>query len=548
MEGKIYIPKKLTVPISANKIITNIVNNKNIQKTATALTTGAALMPVVILEGSVLTGRTYQAYKRGGALEAKERATEESISSIGWLWGIPALNKGTDFLINKVFKVKNFQFDMGKDNIRYPMQDAIGHLPQKQKNKLMGLKLGKILASSFATVYFMGMVLPKIVQNQTQKRIDKAKQNPQTLPAQNRLPKMDSQMFKAHRPQSMEEFLNETKQNNSRNVSFKGFDSIANTILYNMENNHIVNLLTVDAGLFAGRVYNAPNKYEKIERIFRDLSSSFFYVGSTPLIVALLNKIDPLQGKNSKLDPTTVDSLTNLIKNPVNKKVLDWRNMDEIPLEEFQKGLFGSYLTDEQLVKQAAKLEENGIITLKHLSQFIDDNITDKTTAQTIKENAEKLAKLQPQKANESILTPSQIKSVFKNGLLNDGDTINNLINTATGGRALNHSKFISQKKIDATRKQIFDYCESIIEQAKKENLKNITPDFLQKMKNRNFITKVGFWGIGMVISAAFLSTIIPKTQYFITEKLTGKKGFVRLIDEPKNKDKESNQKLSTNA
>lgn len=538
--------KKLTVPISANKIITNIVNNKNIRKTATALTTGAALMPVVILEGSVLTGRTYQAYKRGGALEAKERATEESVSSIGWLWGIPALNKGTDFLINKVFKVKNFQFDMGKDNIRYPMQDAIGHLPQNQKNKLMGLKLGKILASSFATVYFMGMVLPKIVQNQTQKRIDKAKQNPQTLPAQNRLPKTDSQMFKAHRPQSMEEFLNETKQNSNSNVSFKGFDSIANTILYNMENNHIVNLLTVDAGLFAGRVYNAPNKYEKIERIFRDLSSSFFYVGSTPLIVALLNKIDPLQGKNSKLDPTTVDSLTNLIKNPVNKKVLDWRNMDEIPLEEFQRGLFGTYLADEQLVKQAANLEQNGIIPLKQLSQFIDDNITDKTTAKALKENAEKLAKLQPQKAKESILTPSQIKSVFKNGLLNDGDTINSLINTATGGRALNHTKFISQKKVDATRKQIFDYCESIIEQAKKENLKNITPDFLQKMKNRNFLTKVGFWGIGMVISAAFLSTIIPKTQYFITEKLTGKKGFVRLIEEPDN-DK-SNQKLSTNA
>lgn len=538
--------KKLTVPISANKIITNIVNNKNIRKTATALTTGAALMPVVILEGSVLTGRTYQAYKRGGALEAKERATEESVSSIGWLWGIPALNKGTDFLINKVFKVKNFQFDMGKDNIRYPMQDAIGHLPQNQKNKLMGLKLGKILASSFATVYFMGMVLPKIVQNQTQKRIDKAKQNPQTLPAQNRLPKTDSQMFKAHRPQSMEEFLNETKQNSNSNVSFKGFDSIANTILYNMENNHIVNLLTVDAGLFAGRVYNAPNKYEKIERIFRDLSSSFFYVGSTPLIVALLNKIDPLKGKNSKLDPTTVDSLTNLIKNPVNKKVLDWRNMDEIPLEEFQRGLFGTYLADEQLVKQAANLEQNGIITLKQLSQFIDDNITDKTTAKALKENAEKLAKLQPQKAKESILTPSQIKSVFKNGLLNDGDTINSLINTATGGRALNHTKFISQKKVDATRKQIFDYCESIIEQAKKENLKNITPDFLQKMKNRNFLTKVGFWGIGMVISAAFLSTIIPKTQYFITEKLTGQKGFVRLIEEPDN-DK-SNQKLSTNA
>ena len=538
--------KKLTVPISANKIITNIVNNKNIRKTATALTTGAALMPVVILEGSVLTGRTYQAYKRGGALEAKERATEESVSSIGWLWGIPALNKGTDFLINKVFKVKNFQFDMGKDNIRYPMQDAIGHLPQNQKNKLMGLKLGKILASSFATVYFMGMVLPKIVQNQTQKRIDKAKQNPQTLPAQNRLPKTDSQMFKAHRPQSMEEFLNETKQNSNSNVSFKGFDSIANTILYNMENNHIVNLLTVDAGLFAGRVYNAPNKYEKIERIFRDLSSSFFYVGSTPLIVALLNKIDPLKGKNSKLDPTTVDSLTNLIKNPVNKKVLDWRNMDEIPLEEFQRGLFGTYLADEQLVKQAANLEQNGIITLKQLSQFIDDNITDKTTAKALKENAEKLAKLQPQKAKESILTPSQIKSVFKNGLLNDGDTINSLINTATGGRALNHTKFISQKKVDATRKQIFDYCESIIEQAKKENIKNITPDFLQKMKNRNFLTKVGFWGIGMVISAAFLSTIIPKTQYFITEKLTGQKGFVRLIEEPDN-DK-SNQKLSTNA
>ena len=527
------------MPILTNKIITNITNNKNVRKTATALTTGAALIPVVILEGSVLTGRTYQAYKRGGSLEAKERATEETISSVGWLWGIPALNKGADFLINKVFKVKNFQFDMGKDNIRYPMQDVIGNLPQAQKNKLMGLKLGKILASSFATVYFMGMVLPKIVQNQTQQRIDKERQNSQTLITQNKFHKT----FKQNKPQSIEEFIEQTKQdNNKRNLSFKGFDSVANTILYNMENNHIVNLLTVDAGLFAGRVYNAPSKYEKIERIFRDLSSSFFYVAATPLIVTILNKVDPLKGKNSRLDPTTVDSLTNLIQNPVNQKVLDWRNMDEIPLEEFQRGLFGTYLTDEQLVNQAAKLEENGVITLKKLSQFIDENINDKNTAQIIKEKAKKLAQLQPQKANESILTTSQIKSVFKNGLLNDGDTINNLINTATAGRALDHTKFIPQKKIDSTRKQIFDYCESIIEQAKKENLENITPEFLQKMKNRNLLTKLGFWGIGMVVSATFLSTIIPKVQYFITEKLTGKKGFVRLIPEstPKNNKKET--------
>lgn len=537
--------------IITSKTITNIVNNKKVQKAAASLTAGGALLPVVLLESSVLIGRTHQAFKRGGAIEGKERLTEETISSVGWLAGIPVLNKAGDFAIDKILKATknggNIDFSIGKDAIRNPMQDALSHMAQKQKNLLMGLKLGKIVASSLATVYFMGMILPKVLHKKTEQRVKELQNStPQSAVSNYDMNKSPDAMFKgerkspaqAHQVVSIENFLKQTNpqknQNNSKNPSFGGFDTVANTILYNMENNHIVNLLTVDAGLFAGRVHNARNIFEKIEILFRDCSSSFFYVAATPLIVGGLQKIDPLKGKNTRLDPTTVDKFTNLITNPVNKEIMDWRNMDEIPLETFKKGLLGSYLVDKKVYEKSKSLNEGGIVTLKKLSKFIDSNVTDKNLAQSIKENALNLSKLQPQKAGESILTPTQLKSVFKDGILNDGKIINDLVDSATSGKALDHTKFISQKKVDAARKHVIDYAQSILEQAKKENLCAVTPEFLQKMKNRNMMTKFGFWGVGMLVSAAFLSTIIPKTQNFISKKLSKQDGFVGTLDESK--------------
>ena len=67
-------------PIVSGKISTAI----------TKMTKADALAPIVALEGTVVAGRTYQAYKRGKWDEARERFIEETMGSIVWLCGVEA--------------------------------------------------------------------------------------------------------------------------------------------------------------------------------------------------------------------------------------------------------------------------------------------------------------------------------------------------------------------------------------------------------------------------------------------------------------------------
>ncbi len=532
----------------SNKHLTNFVNDPKLRKIATSLCTKTGFLPVILLESTVIAGRTHQAHKRGGPIEARERVTEESISSVVWLGGIPALNKLGDLIIKNVLKVKDFTFDIGKDSIRNPMKNAIGHLPKNQQNYLMGLKLGKIVLSSAASVYFMGMILPKLNQKATSKILEEKKRDAQLkqqeqknrsasikhlkraikpVPMKEFMKRTDKihsdvKVKQALTPSEMEDFLSKNRKDSK--VSFKGFENIANTILYNLEKNPICGLMTLDSGLFAGRTYNARNNYERIEILFRDLSSSFFYLFSTNLIVSALCKLDPHQGKNTRLDPETAHHATKLLNRWMEKQ-------PEVSVETFEKGMLGSEVVPQNLIYSADTLQKDGIVNVSNLNEFIDKRITDKKIAQSLKNKALDLSTLQPKKAGEAIITDTQIKNVFSDGLLNDPDFMNNLINTATRKKAFDETKFVSQRQIEKIKGQITDYVQSIITQAKKEKIEEITPDFLQKMKNRNMLTKMGFWGVGMGISALFLSTIIPKTQYYISKRLSKTDGFIGIAD-----------------
>ena len=55
---------------------------------------------------------------------------------------------------------------------------------------------------------------------------------------------------------------------------------------------------------------------------------------------------------------------------------------------------------------------------------------------------------------------------------------------------------------------------------------KEITPEMLEKASKKNFRMNVLNWGSGFAISALFLSTLIPKIQYWITKKVTGSNAF----------------------
>ena len=86
--------------------------------------------------------------------------------------------------------------------------------------------------------------------------------------------------------------------------------------------------------------------------------------------------------------------------------------------------------------------------------------------------------------------------------------------------------KFVAQNDLDAYKKELVDYVNSVIEKAKKTNSGEITQKLLRKASNNNLKMNAINWGAGFVTSALFLSTIIPKLQYMITKWRTGSDAF----------------------
>ena len=79
---------------------------------------------------------------------------------------------------------------------------------------------------------------------------------------------------------------------------------------------------------------------------------------------------------------------------------------------------------------------------------------------------------------------------------------------------------------IESLRENIDNYVKAILEYAEKNNINEITPELLVKLNKKNFWKNALNIGSGLGVSALFLSTIIPKIQYWITEKRTGSKDF----------------------
>ncbi len=506
--------------IFTNKTISNFANTKGVRDFTSKLCTPAALLPVILLETSVITGRTYQAKKRGGNIEARERLTEESIASVVWLWGITTINKTFDFLINKIGKikektgVKDFDFDTGNDHVRQPFEHVTEGLSKSKKNFIAILKFSKIVASVAIPIGFMGFILPKINQKITQNTLNKKEQKTgeylQPIKIEHRKQKRTD----------MHEFLL-TSKGSATNPKFSG-GSFFEIAAHQLENNGISQILTNDAGLFTGRAVNARNEYERREILFRDITSAFFYVAATPLIYKGLCALDSLKGKNTELSPD--------IAHDLHKKLIEkaFGDKDLLSKSEFTETVLGKRLPEisNTIFNEAASIFKDDIVTVDKMQKFIENNIPDLTLKSSLKDKALKLSELQPATKGKRILTLSQLTNLFHNGMLNEPEIINKLINDSTGKKAMDPIKFVPQKQIDKNRQFINDYAKSILEQANKEKLKDISISLLEKMKTRNLITKLGYWGTGMIIAGYFLSTAIPKIQYWMTKKTTGHNDF----------------------
>ena len=96
---------------------TNNVISRNIVKQMAS----DGFLPVIALEAFVEGGRTYQAYKRGGFDEARERITEEFSGAVFWLGGVTALNALFEKLGQKILKLPNINVDIAKDGSHNPV-------------------------------------------------------------------------------------------------------------------------------------------------------------------------------------------------------------------------------------------------------------------------------------------------------------------------------------------------------------------------------------------------------------------------------------------
>ncbi len=574
-------------PSAYNKYLIN--KTSPVRSFVTSLNKKGAILPVLLLEATVTGGRTYQAYQRDGFVEARERITEESLAAIFWLFGATMAAALFDKIGQMFMKIPKNMPDVGRDNLRSPFNNYINKIstilkmsPQQKeavKNNLARFSVGKTFASLITACLFIGYVVPKLNQGITKHIFGKmVKKDPNHEkapdPYTNKLTLKDARAIFSAKGISINAVENFKARQNKTNIvsgtnnktpSFKaGADSLLR-IVQNFQTNDVWKLLGTDVGTVTGRTANARNNDERVEIMFRDISSIYFYCFSMPAIVAFMNKKDTFKGLNTKLNPMSAME----VHNHMVRKMAE-SGYEQMTPQSFKNMMLGRELDENEksILKKAfpdskpastkkvffglfnKKVPQvYGSTTLENFAKIVDENIADKALAEAIKAKAAEASKMQPLKEGVAMITESQAEDTLRGGEIRNqnflrkviGNTFEDFIvkpeNYDAAGNPLNEKikklthplsnryKFIDNSEIEQTRKEIFDYVEAIAKEA--ENKKqNVNFELMKKMNKRN-MTKGGvFMLLAMGVSSLFLSTIIPKVQYYITYLRTGKNSF----------------------
>lgn len=464
--------------------MTNIspVSNKfqtGARKFVTGLGKGDALLPVVLLEAAVVAGRTYHAYDRGGFIEARERGTEEVLGSIFWLGGFQAFNKMGDAIGKKVLKLDNVNFEVGKDAVRNPIENFMKKYPKYNATTLGAFKLTKVVSSILLANTIIGFVVPKI-----------------------------NQAITKNYQKSIEEIDKKKKENLEKtNTTFEGGNpQMLLTIANSFENDARYKLLSLDVGIAGGRAVNARNKHERREILFRDLSSIYFYMFCRNDLNKILNKIQT--GRSTRLDSLSTRRLDSHIRSNMEKN-------KAYTAEEFEKLVFGNQ--NANIPKAIKEKIKNSIINLDDFKAVEKDS--------KIVRRAELMSRLQPKVKDISILTSEQVKDVYTNGLIDNPRFLNKVFRTASDKKSTNPMMFFAEKDLRNVKQDMVAYVKDIIKKSKSSG-DSITVKTLEKANKLNFFKNATNLGAGFAISAYFLSTAIPKLQYWLTAKQTGQDKF----------------------
>ena len=461
-------------------------------------------LPVIALEAFVEAGRTYQAYKRGGFDEARERITEEFSGAVFWLGGVTGLNYVFEKLGQKILNLPKINVATSSDSVRKPLENYLHKYNNITQKKISAFKFAKVMSSVILANAFIGFVLPKINQAITRSY---HKNKPQTNSIQSNDVLMQTP--------NINEFIDNSKKRNE-NVTFGGALNLL-SIADKFENDRNWRLLAVDAGTASGRAISARNNDERVEILFRDLGSIYFYMFNMPNMNAWLNKIQQ-KGVSSRLDPVNAKFASEYLTNYFEEKKLYG-----VSIETFKKEILGNENATPESIK--ALIKDKDAITLEN---FLNETkkVVSESEFERISKTAQKMSELQPKVKDVSILTKSQVKDIFTGGHINDPEFLKAFFENTFGKKFTNAFKFIAQSDMDSAKADLVRYVEGIIEKANKSGDIVITKKMVSNAAKHNFKMNILNWGSGFAVSALFLSTIIPKLQYLITKLRTGQDSF----------------------
>src|SRR5574344_1696328 len=414
-------------------------------------------LPVIALEAFVEAGRTYQAYKRGGFDEARERITEEFSGAVFLLFFIPAFNYLFNKFGKKALKLPKEPFSIASDNIRKPLPNFLDKMKSLGNNvtssQIAKFKIAQTIAGVIVVNSFIGFVVPKINQAITRwyHKNKKTEINPKTF-----------EMTQAERAQS--ELMAAAALTKPRQSLMSGFYEKAedekrrpNPVSFGMNPQHLLNiantcensrnfkLLSVDAGTVSGRMISARNNDERCEIAIRDLGSIYFYMFNAPNITRWMNKAQQ-NGRGTRLDPTSTkyasDYINNILKDPQNAT---------LKFEDLKEGLLGK--ADVNIPESIKNQIKDGIIKLDDFNNILNDAIQNTEERTHLSEIAQKMSTLQPKLKNETaILTSGQVEDIFKGGAINDPDFLKEVYRLAMDDSFLKDFLFVKQSKIDTIK------------------------------------------------------------------------------------------------
>ena len=489
-----------------------------------------AIEPVIALEATVTGGRTVQAHKRGGENEARERLIEETTGAVVWLGGVKVINDHVgDPILKKLFGAN---FDVGTDKVlRTPFDNFLKKHPPKgyTAKQVAIIKAIKVLASVLIADAFIGLVVPPLNQRLTKNLAKK---------------KLEEQ--KSQKLQGTQDKLEISNKQVKTEPSFKGGGFGAINVFTNaIENTNTGKLLSTDAGLVSGRMYSARNNDERREIAIRDIGSIYFYMWAQNHVGNLLNFAE--SGRFSRLNPSTANILDEQLA-----KFLESKG-GEMTVEEFKNAVLGKNPAEIKLpesINNKLETEELGRIT-KFMNKFRNkpveplqaveiSKLKEVKELQSVWTRIEEMSKLQPLRQGKAVITKQQIIDAINVAEINNPEFLDNVFNEFTGGNldkntgkyvggaSKNEYKYVSNKKLYNLKADMENYVKDLCKGAKDGK---VTKDTLKKMKNKNLVYSGINFVAGFAVAALFLSTLIPKFQYWVTRQKTGKDEFPGMYE-----------------